>query len=74
MIHHIASSYVNITSYILYAYDIWEQADVIAKKNKDFFADLSAMVCPLALNSTMTELVHYTRQGLQWLRLELSLT
>ncbi|XP_069834330.1 AF4/FMR2 family member 1 isoform X2 [Dendropsophus ebraccatus] len=74
MIHHIASSYVNITSYILYAYDIWEQADVLAKKNKDFFADLSATVCPLALNSTMTELVHYTRQGLQWLRLELSIT
>lgn len=34
MIHHIASSYVNITSYILYAYDIWEQADLLAKKNK----------------------------------------
>ncbi|XP_071972632.1 AF4/FMR2 family member 1 isoform X2 [Engystomops pustulosus] len=74
MIHQIASSYVNITSYILYAYDIWEQADVLAKKNKDFFADLSSMVCPLALNSTMTELVHYTRQGLQWLRLELNMT
>ncbi|KAM4051018.1 AF4/FMR2 family member 1 isoform 2-T2 [Anomaloglossus baeobatrachus] len=74
MIHQIASSYVNITSYFLYAYDIWEQADVLAKKNKDFFADLSAVVCPLALNSSMTELVHYTRQGLQWLRLELSLT
>ncbi|XP_073493245.1 AF4/FMR2 family member 1 isoform X2 [Phyllobates terribilis] len=74
MIHQIASSYVNITSYILYAYDIWEQADVLAKKNKDFFADLGAMVCPLALNSSMTELVHYTRQGLQWLRLELSMT
>ncbi|KAM3938437.1 AF4/FMR2 family member 1 isoform 2-T2 [Leptodactylus fuscus] len=74
MIHQIASSYVNITSYFLYAYDIWEQADVLAKKNKDFFADLSAMVCPLALNSTMTELVHYTRQGLQWLRLELNMT
>ncbi|XP_075059053.1 AF4/FMR2 family member 1 isoform X2 [Mixophyes fleayi] len=74
MIHHIASSYVNITSYFLYGYDIWEQADLLAKKNKDFFADLSAMVCPLALNSTMTELVHYTRQGLQWLRLESSMT
>lgn len=74
MIHHIASSYVNITSYILYAYDIWEQADLLAKKNKDFFADLSAMVCPLALNSTMTELVHYIRQGLQWLRLESNVT
>ncbi|KAM5191536.1 AF4/FMR2 family member 1 [Mantella aurantiaca] len=74
MIHHIASSYVNITSYILYAYDIWEQADLLAKKHKDFFADLNAMICPLALNSTMTELVHYTRQGLQWLRLESNVT
>ncbi|KAG9480638.1 hypothetical protein GDO78_012218 [Eleutherodactylus coqui] len=74
MIHQIASSYVNITSYFLYAYDIWEQADALAKKNKDFFADLSTMVCPLALNSTMPELVHYTRQGLHWLRLELSMT
>ncbi|XP_018108726.1 AF4/FMR2 family member 1 isoform X2 [Xenopus laevis] len=74
MIHHIASSYVNITSYFLYAYDIWEQADLLAKKHKEFFADLSTVVCPLALNSPMDKLVHYTRQGLQWLRLETSLT
>ncbi|XP_025924239.1 AF4/FMR2 family member 1 isoform X2 [Apteryx rowi] len=66
----ITSSYVNITSYILYAYDIWEQADALARKNKEFFAELSTAVCTLALNSSMTELVHYTRQGLQWLRLE----
>ncbi|KAM8939358.1 LOW QUALITY PROTEIN: AF4/FMR2 family member 1 [Pelodytes ibericus] len=72
MIHQIASSYVNITSYFLYAYDIWEQADSLARKNKEFFTDLNAMVCPLALNSAMNELVHYTRQGLQWLRLESS--
>ncbi|XP_067413233.1 AF4/FMR2 family member 1 isoform X2 [Emydura macquarii macquarii] len=72
-LHNIPSitfSYVNITSYILYAYDIWEQADALARKNKEFFAELSTMVCTLALNSSMTELVHYTRQGLQWLRLE----
>ncbi|XP_019381541.1 PREDICTED: AF4/FMR2 family member 1 isoform X2 [Gavialis gangeticus] len=66
----ITSSYVNITSYILYAYDIWEQADALARKNKEFFAELSTAVCSLALNGSMTELVHYTRQGLQWLRLE----
>ncbi|NWH50484.1 AFF1 protein, partial [Fregata magnificens] len=66
----ITSSYVNITSYILYAYDIWEQADALARKNKEFFAELSTATCALALNSSMTELVHYTRQGLQWLRLE----
>ncbi|XP_053318871.1 AF4/FMR2 family member 1 isoform X2 [Spea bombifrons] len=73
MIHQIASSYVNITSYFLYAFDIWEQADLLSKKNKEFFTDLSAVVCPLALNSTMNELVHYTRQGLHWLRLETSM-
>ncbi|KFV58683.1 AF4/FMR2 family member 1, partial [Gavia stellata] len=66
----ITSSYVNITSYILYAYDIWEQADALARKNKEFFAELGTATCALALNSSMTELVHYTRQGLQWLRLE----
>ncbi|NXH79373.1 AFF1 protein, partial [Hydrobates tethys] len=66
----ITSSYVNITSYILYAYDIWEQADALARKNKEFFAELSTATCALALNSSMTELVHYIRQGLQWLRLE----
>ncbi|XP_050751282.1 AF4/FMR2 family member 1 isoform X2 [Gymnogyps californianus] len=66
----ITSSYVNITSYILYAYDIWEQADALARKSKEFFAELSTVTCALALNSSMTELVHYTRQGLQWLRLE----
>uniref|UniRef100_A0A8C8SAV1 AF4/FMR2 family member 1 n=1 Tax=Pelusios castaneus TaxID=367368 RepID=A0A8C8SAV1_9SAUR len=72
-LHYIPSitfSYVNITSYILYAYDIWEQADALARKNKEFFAELNTTVCTLALNSSMTELVHYTRQGLQWLRLE----
>ncbi|NWX47514.1 AFF1 protein, partial [Steatornis caripensis] len=66
----ITSSYVNITSCILYAYDIWEHADALAWKNKEFFAELSTATCALALNSSMTEMVHYTKQGLQWLRLE----
>ncbi|NWI09946.1 AFF1 protein, partial [Crypturellus soui] len=66
----ITSSYVNITSYVLYAYDIWEHADALARKNKDFFDELSTAVCALALNSSLIELIHYTRQGLQWLRLE----
>ncbi|XP_066488153.1 AF4/FMR2 family member 1 isoform X3 [Tiliqua scincoides] len=66
----ITSSFVNITSYILYAYDLWEQADFLARKNKKFFSELSATVYCLSLNSSMMELVHYIRQGLQWLRLE----
>ncbi|NWS71936.1 AFF1 protein, partial [Crotophaga sulcirostris] len=69
-IANVISSYVNITSYILYAYNIWGQAEVLARKNKEFFAELSTATCTLALNSSMTELVHYARQGLQWLRLE----
>ncbi|NWH56745.1 AFF1 protein, partial [Geococcyx californianus] len=66
----VTSSYINITSYILYAHDIWEQADVLARKNKEFFAELSTVTCTLALNSSLAELVHYAQQGLQWLRLE----
>ncbi|XP_013924171.1 PREDICTED: AF4/FMR2 family member 1 [Thamnophis sirtalis] len=66
----ITSSFVNITSYILYAYDFWEQADLLARKNKKFFSKLNAAACFLSLNSSMIELVHYTRHGLQWLRLE----
>lgn len=33
----ITASYVNITSYVLYAYDIWEQANALARKNKGEF-------------------------------------
>ncbi|CAM9127412.1 unnamed protein product, partial [Bubo scandiacus] len=71
-IPNVTSSYVNITSYILYAYDIWEKADALARKNMEFFAELSTATCALALNSSMTEVVHYARQGLQWLRLEIN--
>ncbi|NXB16692.1 AFF1 protein, partial [Rhagologus leucostigma] len=66
----VTSSYVNITSYILHAYEIWEKADALARKNKEFFAELSRATSALALTSSLTDLVHYIRQGLQWLRLE----
>ncbi|XP_077157090.1 AF4/FMR2 family member 1 isoform X3 [Paroedura picta] len=71
--HHIptiTSSFVNITSYILYAYDLWEQADVLARRNKKFFSELSATTCALSLSSSMMDLVPFIRQGLQWLKLE----
>ncbi|NXP70652.1 AFF1 protein, partial [Ramphastos sulfuratus] len=68
----ITSSYINITSHILQACDLWEQADALAKKNKEVFAELSTASGPLALNSSLRELLHYTRQGLQWLRMETS--
>lgn len=34
----------------------------------EFFAQLSTKVCVLALNSSLVELVHYTRRGLQRLK------
>ncbi|NWI43734.1 AFF1 protein, partial [Picathartes gymnocephalus] len=69
-ISSVTSSYVNITSYILHAYEIWEKADALARKNREFFAELSRATSALALTSSLTDLVHYIRQGLQWLRLE----
>ncbi|NWR35090.1 AFF1 protein, partial [Tachuris rubrigastra] len=69
-ISSVTSSYVNITSYILHAYEIWEKADTLARRNKEFFSELSKATCALALTSSLTDLVHYIRQGLQWLRLE----
>ncbi|CAM9155499.1 unnamed protein product [Bubo scandiacus] len=68
-IPNITSSYVNTTSYIIYAYDIWERADALAGKNMEFFAELGTATCTLALNSSVPEAVRYARQGLQWLRL-----
>lgn len=72
-IHQLASTYVNITSIFLQGHDLWEQADALAKKNREFFMELDAAVGLLSLTSSMTELVHYIRQGLHWLRLETKL-
>ncbi|XP_067846522.1 AF4/FMR2 family member 1-like [Heptranchias perlo] len=72
-IHQLASTYVNITSIFLHGHDLWEQADALAKKNREFFMELEAAVGLLSLTSSMTELVHYTRQGLHWLRLDTKL-
>ncbi|KFV11845.1 AF4/FMR2 family member 1, partial [Tauraco erythrolophus] len=67
-IPNIATSYIDVTSYVLYAYEIWEHADALAEQNKEFFAELSTVTCALTLTSRLTELIHYTKQGLQWLR------
>ncbi|KAG8504317.1 AF4/FMR2 family member 1 [Galemys pyrenaicus] len=67
-IQNMTSSYVTITSHVLTAFELWEQADVLTRKNKEFFAQLSTSVCALALNSSLTDLVHYTRQGFQRLK------
>ncbi|XP_078302063.1 AF4/FMR2 family member 1 isoform X2 [Panthera onca] len=67
-IQNMTSSYVTITSHVLAAFDLWEQAEVLTRKNKEFFAQLSTSVCALALNSSLMDLVHYTRQGFHRLK------
>lgn len=67
-IQNMTSSYVTITSHVLKAFSLWEQAEALTRKNKEFFAQLSTKVCVLALNSSLVDLVHYTRQGLQRLK------
>ncbi|XP_068026166.1 AF4/FMR2 family member 1-like isoform X3 [Melanerpes formicivorus] len=66
----ITSSYLEITSSIFPACDTWDEAEVLARKNKELFAELSAAAGSLALNSSVRELVRYARQALQWLRRE----
>ncbi|XP_035882727.1 AF4/FMR2 family member 1 isoform X7 [Phyllostomus discolor] len=67
-IQNMTSSYITITSHIFTAFDLWEQAEILTRKNKEFFAQLSTSACTLALNSSLVDLVHYTRQGFQWLK------
>lgn len=73
-IHQMAASYVQVTSNFLYAIEVWDQAEQLAKEQKDFFAELDKVMTPLMFNaSSMTELVRITRQGLHWLRLDANL-
>ncbi|XP_045676452.1 AF4/FMR2 family member 2 [Phyllostomus hastatus] len=69
-IHHMAASHVNITSNILQGYENWDMADKLTRENKEFFGDLDTLMWPLTQHSSMTNLVHYVRQGLCWLRID----
>lgn len=51
----------------------WEISNFIFVSFLEFFMELDAAVGLLSLTSSMTELVHYIRQGLHWLRLETKL-
>uniref|UniRef100_A0A672QSG2 AF4/FMR2 family, member 4 n=2 Tax=Sinocyclocheilus grahami TaxID=75366 RepID=A0A672QSG2_SINGR len=73
-IHQMAASYVQVTSNFLYAIEVWEQAEQLAKEQREFFSELDKVMSPLIFNtSSMTELVRFTRQGLHWLRLDAKL-
>ncbi|KAM4527862.1 LOW QUALITY PROTEIN: AF4/FMR2 family member 1 [Odontesthes bonariensis] len=68
-IEQVAFTYVNITSLVLNAHDIWEQAEELAHKGSGTLAELDAVMGPLSLTSSMSSMVGYTRQGVHWLRL-----
>jgi len=53
-------------SYLSQCHELWEQADVYVSKSQreDFFIELDQVCGPLTLNSTLKELVNYTRHGL----------
>uniref|UniRef100_A0A673GII0 AF4/FMR2 family member 4-like n=1 Tax=Sinocyclocheilus rhinocerous TaxID=307959 RepID=A0A673GII0_9TELE len=73
-IHQMAASYVQVTSNFLYAIEVWEQAEQLAKEQREFFSELDKAMGPLIFNtSSMTDLVRFTRQGLHWLRLDAKL-
>ncbi|CAL8265451.1 unnamed protein product [Merluccius merluccius] len=73
-IHQMAASYVQVTSNFLYATEVWDQAEQLAKEQKEFFVELDKVMGPLIFNtSSMTEMVRFTRQGLHWLRLDAKL-
>ncbi|KAM7325320.1 hypothetical protein ACRRTK_015573 [Alexandromys fortis] len=58
-------AYFTITNHLLKAFELWEQSEALTEKNKKFFAQLSTKVQILTLNSSLVDLVIYTRQGLQ---------
>ncbi|XP_005173957.1 AF4/FMR2 family member 4 isoform X2 [Danio rerio] len=73
-IHQMAASYVQVTSNFLYATEVWDQAEQLAKEQREFFTELDKAMGPLIFNtSSMTDLVRFTRQGLHWLRLDAKL-
>eukprot|EP00066_Takifugu_rubripes_P013638 XP_011602904.1 PREDICTED: AF4/FMR2 family member 1 isoform X2 [Takifugu rubripes] len=70
VIEQVAFSYVNITSLFLRAHEIWEKAEELARKGSGLLTELDTVLGPLNLMSSMTFMVRYTRQGVDWLRLD----
>nr|XP_057920217.1 AF4/FMR2 family member 1 [Doryrhamphus excisus] len=67
-VQQVALSYVNITTLVLSAHDLWEQAEEMASKGSGVLAELDALVGPVSLTSCVSAMVRYTRQGMLWLR------
>ncbi|XP_030197606.1 AF4/FMR2 family member 1 isoform X2 [Gadus morhua] len=70
IIHHVAFSYVNITALFVSAHDLWEKAEALTHKSSGVLSELNAHMEPLSLSSSVKAMVQYTRQALNWLRLD----
>ena len=56
----------NFCSYLSQCHELWEQADLYVRKSQceDFFIHLDQECGPLTLESSVKDLVNYTRKGL----------
>ncbi|XP_016117432.1 AF4/FMR2 family member 4-like [Sinocyclocheilus grahami] len=68
-VQQVAAAYISITTLLLSAHHIWEQADQIAR-GSGLLRELDSAVGPLSLMSSMSALVRYARHGLHWIRLD----
>ncbi|XP_038055728.1 AF4/FMR2 family member 3-like [Patiria miniata] len=64
------STFIQNSSYGYYGLDYWEQADVLALENIEFFRELDCEFGLLTLHSSTLDLVHYARLGLRKLKSE----
>ncbi|XP_026121270.1 AF4/FMR2 family member 3-like [Carassius auratus] len=69
-VQQVAAAYVSITTLLLNAHHIWEQADQIALRGSGLLRELDSAVGPLSLTSSTSALVRYARHGLHWIRLD----
>ncbi|XP_063745581.1 AF4/FMR2 family member 1 isoform X2 [Eleginops maclovinus] len=69
-IGQVAFTYINITTLVLSAHDVWEQAEELSQKGSGLLAELDSALGALSLTSSMSSVVRYTRQGIHWLRLD----
>lgn len=67
-IEQMAFTYVNITTLLLSAHELWEQAEELAHKGSGLLTELDSVLGRLSLTSSTNTMVRYTRQGLHWLR------
>ncbi|XP_028318804.1 AF4/FMR2 family member 1 isoform X2 [Gouania willdenowi] len=66
--NQVSLTYVNITTLVLNAHEVWDQMEELEHRGSGLLAELDALMGPLTLSSSMSSMVRYTRQGVHWLR------